>query len=162
MGVLFLEIINIRGGHGPCLLLPPTPPADRARFYLIKNSPYLNSVPRYDEHEIVLFFIFRHDSKYVQLQRDIENKIVPVPLTLDEAVSMAKNRVEVTKKAHETVAPVSIFTTVARDIPATNIGTKTLGPSAKSTSGHAKRADHKRGFQKLGPLVPYPHTSHLE
>jgi hypothetical protein len=69
-----------------------------------------------DESEIVLFFLYRLDSKYVQLQRDIENKIVPAPLTLDEAVSMAKDRVEVTKNALETVAPVSIFTTVVRDI----------------------------------------------
>jgi hypothetical protein len=62
-----------------------------------------------DEHEMTLFFMFRLDSKYAQLQRDIQNNIVPVPLTLDEAVSMAKDRrVEVTKKTHETVAPVSV------------------------------------------------------
>ena len=41
-----------------------------------------------DESEMVLFFIFRLDSKYVQLQRDIENKIVPVPLTLDQHCCM--------------------------------------------------------------------------
>jgi hypothetical protein len=115
-----------------------------------------------DEREMVLFFTHRLDSKYVQLQRDIKNKIVPAPLTLDEAVLMAKDRVEVTKKALETVAPVSIFTTAVRDIPATNPETKTLGPSTKNISGHVKRADHKRGFQMLGPLVPYPRMSHLE
>ena len=82
-----------------------------------------------DENEMVLFFIFRLDSKYFQLQRDIENKIVSAPKTLDEAVSMAKDRVEVTKKAHETAAPVSIFTTVARGTPTTNTGAKTLSPS---------------------------------
>ena len=115
-----------------------------------------------DEREMVLFFTHRLDSKYVQLQRDIKNKIVPAPLTLDEAVLMAKDRVEVTKNALETVAPVSIFTTVVRGIPATNLGTKTSGPSVRNTSGHVKRADHKKGFQKLGPLVPYPYLSNLE
>ena len=115
----------------------------------IKNSHGIDAIPHIfeTETEMVLFFVFHLDSKYAQLQRDIENKIISAPMTLDEAVTMAKDRVEVTKKTRETVVPVSVFTTVERESPSTTRATKTT------------RVSHRRSPQVQGPLDPYPHMS---
>jgi hypothetical protein len=65
--------------------------------------------------------------------------------------------VEVTKKTHETVAPVSVFTTVARGHPTTTRATKNPTSSAKSD-----RSSYRKSPQAQGQLEPYPVISPTE
>ena len=126
---------------------------------VMKSSFGVDTIPDIftTEPELVTFFVFRLDSKYAQLQRDIENKIIDAPLTLDAAVTMAKDRVEVTKKTHETVAPVSVFTTAAREHPTITRATKNPTSSAKSA-----RPSYKKSPQPQEQLKPYPVMSTTE
>ena len=87
-----------------------------------------------DEEEWTLFWVSRLGPQYAQLQRDIENKLIAAPKTLDEAVIMAKDRVEVTKKAHETVESVSVFATVPNYKPVKHPATKSWATAKKNTT----------------------------
>ena len=109
-----------------------------------------------DEAEWTLFWVFRLGAQYVQLQRDIENKIVTAPTTLDEAVIMAKDRVEITKKTHETVEPVSVFATTLSDKPVKHLATKSWNSARKSLIAQ------ERTLEKLPPLEPYPFLSAID
>ncbi len=107
-----------------------------------------------DIPEYVLFWVFRLGPQYVQYQRDIENGIVQAPTTLEEAVTAAKDRVEVTKKAHETVAPVSVFAAITGDLPAKRGATrKPLPPKRRGDANSIKRRN---------PLDPYPYMATAE
>ena len=116
-----------------------------------------------DEAEWTLFWVFRLGAQYVQLQRDIENKIVTAPTTLDEAVIMAKDRVEITKKTHETVEPVSVFATTLSDKPVKHLATKSWNSARKSLIAQ-ERTQPSTGISniqvdELPPLEPYPFLS---
>ena len=65
--------------------------------------------------------------------------------------------IEVTKKTHETVAPVSVFTTAAREHPTTTRATKTPTSFAKNA-----RASYRKSPQVQGQLEPYPVMSPTE
>ncbi len=114
-----------------------------------------------DTPEYVLFWVFRLGPQYVQYQRDIENGIVRAPTTLEEAVTAAKDRVEVTKKAHETVAPVSVFAAVTGDLPAKRGATRKSPPPKRNGNDRSSRGD-ATSIKWRNPLDPYPFMAHAE
>jgi len=114
-----------------------------------------------DTPEYVLFWVFRLGSQYVQYQRDIENGIVQAPTTLEEAVTAAKDRVEVTKKAHETVAPVSVFAAITGDLPAKRGATRKSPPSKRNGNDRSSRGD-AISIKRRNPLDPYPYMATAE
>ncbi len=114
-----------------------------------------------DIPEYVLFWVFRLGSQYVQYQRDIENGIVQAPITLEEAVTAAKDRVEVTKKAHETVAPVSVFAAITGELPAKYGATRKSPPSKRNGNVRGSRGG-AISIKRRNPLDPYPFMAHAE
>ena len=115
-----------------------------------------------DEEEWTLFWVFRLGAQYAQLQRDIENKIVAAPMTLDEAVIMAKDRVEITNKAHETVESVSVFAAVPNYKPVKHLATKGWSTAKKSTTEREAQPSTDASttqIEILPPLEPYPFLS---
>ncbi len=114
-----------------------------------------------DTPEYVLFWVFRLGPQYVQYQRDIENGIVQAPITLEEAVTAAKDRVEVTKKAHETVAPVSVFAAITGELPAKYGATRKSPPSKRNGNVRGSRGG-AISIKRRNPLDPYPYMATAE
>ena len=116
-----------------------------------------------DESELALLYIFRLGQDYAPFQRDLENGIIPLPKTLQEAVVALKDRVEVSHKKHESVSPVSVFAAVTKE-PRSDTrrepGAK-RSPPAKRTVGFSKN-EGVTTIKKHAALEPYPYMNHNE
>jgi hypothetical protein len=118
-----------------------------------------------DESELALLYIFRLGPDYAPFQRDLENGIIPLPKTLHEAVVALKDRVEVSNKKHESVAPVSVFAAVTGE-PRSDTRREAgfaakRSPPAKKAVGFSK-SEGVTTIKKRSPLDPYPYMNHSE